>query len=119
MKKFTYIILSLIGIIVPYNELFGFLQEKGFDYKLFVELMFENRIASFFSYDVLISALVLLIFIILENIKEPVRFSWIAVIGLCLVGVSFALPLFLLLRELSSKKGGRGMLTYQANYNRL
>lgn len=119
MKKLTYFLLSLLGIYVTYSELWGFIQEKGLDYKLFIELMFENRVVSFFSYGILIATLVVLIFIILENIKEPVRFSWVAIIGLCLVGVSFALPFFLLLKDISFKKKRGNMLTYQVKYNKL
>ncbi len=119
MKKIIYLLLALLGTIVPISHFISFIMEKGLDYKLFLNHMFLNDISSFFSDNVLISALVLLVFVILENIKEPIRFSWLALIGTCFIGISFGLPFFLFLREASFRQNSSKMLTYQVNHNRL
>jgi hypothetical protein len=61
--------------------------------------MFANRVASTFAIDVLVSALVLFVFIAIDRPPVPVRQRVAVVVGTCLVGVSFGLPLYLLLRE--------------------
>jgi len=119
MKKIIYVLLSLIGAILPCYYMVPFLKEHNFDYQLFIDQMFLNHVSTFFSVNVLVAMGVLIIFIILEYTKHQVRFSWIAVLGTCLFGISFGLPFFLFLKEISYKKKTRGLLTYQSNYNRL
>lgn len=119
MKKIIYVLLSLIGAILPSYYMVPFIKEHSFDYQLFIDQMFINNVSSFLSVNVLVVTGVLIVFIILEYIKHQVKFSWIAILGTCLFGVSFGLPFFLFLKEMSYKKKGRGLLTYQSNYNRL
>lgn len=119
MKKFLYLILAVAGAIIPYSYLVPFIQENGFAFSLLIDQMFLNYISSFFVFDVIISAVVLLTYICFENIKEPIRFSWMAIIGTLTIGVSFGLPFFLFLKEVGYKKRKHSMLIYQAKYNRL
>ncbi|MBI9015073.1 MAG: DUF2834 domain-containing protein [Clostridiales bacterium] len=119
MKKIIYVLLSLIGAILPCYYMVPFVKEHSFDYQLFIDLMFLNDVSRFFSVNVLFAMGILIVFIILEYIKHQVKFSWMAVLGTCLFGVSFGLPFFLFLKEMSCQKRSRGLLTYQANYNRL
>jgi hypothetical protein len=50
-------------------------------------------------WDVLVSSAVLLVFMRVEGKLLRMRFRWLPIVGLCAVGVSLALPLFLFLRE--------------------
>lgn len=119
MKKIIYVLLSLIGAILPCYYMVPFIKEHSFDYQLFIDQMFINQVSSFLSVNLLVATGVLIVFVILEYIKYQVKFSWIAILGTCLFGVSFGLPFFLFLKEVSYKKKSRGLLTYQSNYNRL
>jgi hypothetical protein len=101
MKKTIYIILCILGTIIPYAFFVPFLAENGLDLGLFAQEMFATQVASFFSADVLVSSLALWAFIFFELRKRHIKNWWLAIIGNLAVGVSLALPLFLLLRELT------------------
>lgn len=101
MKKNVYLVLCVLGTAIPYTFFVPFLAENGLDLGLFTQEMFSTQIASFFSSDVLLSSLALWAFIFFELRKRPIKNWWLAIIGNLVVGVSLALPLFLLLRELS------------------
>lgn len=98
MRKF-YLIAAGLGLLLPYLVLALFLRENGFDLVLFAEQMFASNVATFFVMDVLISSVVLWIFIFTEGRKVGMQNLWVYVLANLLVGVSFALPLFLYVRE--------------------
>jgi hypothetical protein len=75
------------------------LVHNGLDGRLFVAQMLANRISSFFVADVLVSAAVLVAFMGQESRRLKIAHRRFVIAGLCLVGVSFALPLFFYLRE--------------------
>ncbi|NER07560.1 MAG: DUF2834 domain-containing protein [Okeania sp. SIO3C4] len=97
--KNTYLILAIVGFVLPYYELIQFLIENGLDIPLLIQQLFANHISSFFGLDVIVSAIALVAFIIYENRKLKIPFASIAILGTITVGVSFGLPLFLYLRE--------------------
>ena len=104
MKKNIYLILCILGTVIPYAFFVPFLAENGLNLGLFAQEMFATQIASFFSADVLVSSLALWAFIYFELYKRSIRNWWLAIVGNLVVGVSLALPLFLLLREISTEK---------------
>lgn len=97
--KSTYSILCVIGVVLPLSQFAPWLHQNGLNIPLFVSEAFGNRIAAFAWLDVLISAVVVLFFIIWEGRRLGMTNLWMPVVGLFSVGVSFGLPLFLLLRE--------------------
>jgi hypothetical protein len=119
MKKMIYALLSLLGILSSSFYMIPFIKTNGLDYKLFIEQMFLNDVSSFFVINVAVITGVLIVYILLEQIKAPVRFSGLAVVGTIILGIGFGLPFYLLLKEFSDKKKTGGLLTYQSNYNRL
>jgi hypothetical protein len=54
--------------------------------------------------DVLIAAIVLISFIRIEGNRQSMQNLWVPILATCTVGVSFGLPLFLLMREISYAK---------------
>lgn len=100
--KYVYFILFLAGTIIPYYELIHFVIENGFQFGILAEQLFATRISRFFAYDVIISAIVLIIFILKG--MSYVRLWWIALIATLTIGVSSGLPLFLYLREVSKEE---------------
>jgi len=66
---------------------------------LFLQDLFANRISAFFGMDVLVSAVVVLIFIETEGRRLGRRLLWLPIVAVFLVGVSLGLPLFLYLRQ--------------------
>ncbi len=67
---------------------------------LFFRELFHNRISAFFAVDVIVSAIVLVLFIHSEGKRLRMQLLWLPTIGTLIVGVSFGLPLFLFLRQL-------------------
>jgi len=98
-RKNIYLILCILGAVIPYCQFVPWVMENGLQLGLLVRQLFANRISAFFGLDVLVSSAVLLVFMRLEGKVTPVRFRWLPVASLCAVGVSLALPLFLYLRE--------------------
>ena len=119
MKKIIYALLSLLGILSTSFYIVPFVKTNGFDYKLFLNQMFLNDVSSFFVVNMIVVTGIVVVFIILEQLKSPIRFSWLALMGTLIFGISFGLPFYLMLREFSLKKKKSSLLTYQTSYNRL
>ena len=99
MLQGTYLILCILGIALPYSQFIPFLFENGLNLKLFFGQLFINRISAFFGMDVVVSSLVLWTFVGFEGSRLKMKNLWIYIASNLLVGVSLALPLFLLMRQ--------------------
>jgi Protein of unknown function DUF2834 len=97
--KHLYFCLCVLGLVLPYSQFLPFLQEHGLDLRLIGEQLFANRISSFFGLDVIVSAVVLLIFVPSEGRRIGMQRWWLPLLALLTVGGSLALPLFLYQRE--------------------
>lgn len=93
-----YLLLCALGLVLPYSFLVPWLLASP-NVNDFFSSMLANRISTFFAADVLVSALVLLVFMHAENKKVSMKNAWAPILALLTVGVSLALPLFLYLRE--------------------
>lgn len=94
----AYFILCIVGTALPLAQFIPWMTDYGLDIPLFVQQAFANPISAFGWSDLVVSAIVVLIFTITEGRRLGMRHAWASLLGL-LVGVSLALPLFLLLRE--------------------
>ncbi len=99
MLQITYLILCILGTILPYSQFLPFLLEHGLDVQTLFEQLFANRISSFFGMDVFVSSLVLWAFVFSEGTRLQMKNLWIYIASNLLVGVSLGLPLFLLMRQ--------------------
>lgn len=97
--KTIYLLFCLVGFAAPYAEFLPWLAEHGLNLRLFVQLLFANRISAFFGLDVIVSAVVLLRFAAVESVRLRIPNRWVVLLATLLVGVSLGLPLFLYLRE--------------------
>ena len=98
-RKNIYLFLCILGVAIPYSQFVPWVMENGLHVGMMARQLFSNRISAFFGLDVLVSSAVLVVFMRVEGKLARVRFRWLPIAGLCLVGVSLALPLFLYLRE--------------------
>jgi Protein of unknown function DUF2834 len=98
-QRYVYLVLCLVGVVLPYWQFVPWFLDHGLDISLFVQQLFANRIGAFFGLDVLVSSVVLWIFVFAEGGRLGMRRLWVPVIGTLLVGVSLGLPLFLYLRQ--------------------
>lgn len=99
MLKTAYLILCILGTVLPFSQFVPFLLEHGLEVELFLEELFANHISAFFGMDVFVSALVLSVFVFWEGSRLKMNNLWIYVASTLLVGVSLGLPLFLLMRQ--------------------
>ncbi len=97
--KTVYLLLCVLGTVLPYSQLVPFVREHGLDLRLVVEQLFANRIGAFFGLDVVVSALVVFVMVWVEGRRAEMRHLWAPVAATLVVGVSLGLPLFLYLRE--------------------
>jgi hypothetical protein len=105
--KIFYLLAAILGAVLPLSHLIPFLKTHGLDLKLFFTYLFSNSVSGFFGVDVIVSSVVLWLFVFSEGGRLGMRRLWVYVVCNLAVGVSLALPLFLLFREraLESKRG--------------
>lgn len=97
--KTLYLILCIVGVVLPYWQFLPWLAANGMNFTLFFHQLFANRISAFFAMDVLVSAVALIVFARRESPHLTGFSRWLPLIAVLTVGVSLALPLFLYLRE--------------------
>ncbi len=98
--RHLYLVFCLLGLLLPYSQFVPWIIEHhALNMPLFMRDLFANRISAFFALDVIVSAIVLLLFIQSEGRRLRVRLLWLPMLGTVFVGVSLGLPLFLYLRQ--------------------
>jgi hypothetical protein len=98
MKK-LYLLLAVIGFVLPYYFFVSFLIANGLNLQLLFSQLFANNISSFFAVDLMISAIVFWVFLYPESQRYHMGNWWVYVVMTLAIGPSFALPLFLYFRE--------------------
>jgi hypothetical protein len=103
-RKNIYLVLALIGFVAPY---YFFLQVRAFNLSELFRLFSASNILSGLAMDLLVSVIVFWFFIFTEAKKLQMKNPWVYLLATLLVGLSFALPLFLYFRErrLESRAG--------------
>jgi hypothetical protein len=94
MKK-IYALLAAAGFLLPMSQLALFVRDFGFDPAAFLALPFANAVASTFAVDLLVSCVVFWTWVYTQRVPH----RWLYVVMTLLVGLSFALPMFLFARE--------------------
>ncbi|WP_414622122.1 DUF2834 domain-containing protein [Calothrix sp. CCY 0018] len=99
--KSLYLLLVIIGIIVPWSFLLQFTMQNSFSIELLIQKGFTNYAAAAFGTDLVISALVFLCFTFFELKRLGLSRSrlLIYIIATVGIGLSCGLPLFLYFRE--------------------
>jgi hypothetical protein len=97
--RHVYLVLCVVGFLLPYSQFVPWVMEHGFKLSLFFHDLFANRIGAFFGMDVFVSAVVLVVFARTEGRRLNLRDRWLPVLAVLLVGVSLGLPLLLYLRQ--------------------
>jgi hypothetical protein len=97
--RHAYLALCIVGTVLPYWQLAPWVMEHRLDLALLGQELFATRIGAFFGLDVVVSAIVLLLFIFVEGRRVAVPRLWAPVLATLLVGVSLGFPLFLYFRQ--------------------
>jgi hypothetical protein len=94
-----YLTLCVPGLLIPNSALLPWVVEHGANPGLFLADLFANGVSAFFALDVLLSAITLSGFVLLEGRRLRIPHPWLPILATCLFGVSFGLPLFLYQRQ--------------------
>ena len=97
--KNIYLLLAGLGLLVPYWFFFEFLDANGLNITLLLQQLFSNDISTFFAVDLILSTVVFWFFMVSEATKLQMHNWWLYILASLVVGLSFALPLFLYFRE--------------------
>jgi hypothetical protein len=107
--KTVYLALAVLGAIVPIALGLVFLKEHGLDGGEAVRQLFGSTASTLAFADLTISSLVFWVWLASEAPRRGIRRWWPFVAANLLVGLSFALPLFLYVR--STRGAGAGSPT--------
>jgi len=94
-----YLAVATLGLLLPNAAFFGWVAAHGLDGSRFLRDLFANGVSAFFGLDVVVSALAVTGFIAVEARRLGLRRPWVPITAVCIVGVSFGLPLFLYQRQ--------------------
>jgi hypothetical protein len=97
MRTFL-IVCCVAGIVVPYWFAAPFFLIHGPNFRLFVEEALATRISSFFAADLILSSVIFLAWSRREARVRNIHGWWLVLLSNMVVGLSLALPLFLLKR---------------------
>jgi Terpene cyclase DEP1/Protein of unknown function (DUF3303) len=97
--RHAYLLLCVLGTVLPCAAFLPFLWAHGLDVQAFVAQLFGTPVSAFFGLDVIVSAVVLWTFVYVEGTRRGMTRLWAPVVASLLVGVSLGLPLFLYMRE--------------------
>jgi Terpene cyclase DEP1 len=96
--QIIYLILAIVGFVLPYSQFIPFLVDHGLNLSLFWSQLFANQASSADTLDLFTSSFVFWIFVFKEGTKLRMKFLWIYIVVNLIIGLSCALPLFLGMR---------------------
>jgi len=99
MKKYVYLSLAVIGIVLPMSQFIPASLDGEFSVRQMLAEMTATRTITGVTMDFTVAVLTGIAFGVFETRRLKVRMWWIAILGTFLIGFSFGLPFFLFLRE--------------------
>jgi hypothetical protein len=97
--KNIYLVLAVIGFIVPYYFFLQLPAEDGLNLPSLIQPFLANNFMKGAAMDLTISVIAFWTYAFVEANRLGMKYPWVYVLGTLLVGLSFALPLFLYFRE--------------------
>ena len=98
--RHLYLLLCIIGAILPYTQYVPFVFAHGWHLQIFFQQLLANQISTGFTLDLVVAAIVFIIFIFAEGQRIKMRFLWLPLTVTLLVGLSSGFPLFLYMRQI-------------------
>lgn len=99
MKKTIYLVLAILGIVLPMSQFIPASLDGEFSVAGMIEGMTANRTVTGVTLDFMVAVVTGIIFGVFEAVRLKIRLAWIPLVGTFLIGFSFGLPFFLYLRE--------------------
>lgn len=98
MARF-YLLACFAGTLFPFAAFGERITHHGFSPILLITTIWQQPLALFAWLDVIVTALVLIIFTEVEGRRVGMSRRWVASLATCCVGPSLGLPLFLYFRD--------------------
>lgn len=99
LKKTIYLILTIVGFILPYYFVFKFYTANEMTTSAALAQLVSTDWGALFVADLTVSVFAAWTFIYNEAKRLKMNYWWVYPIATMMVGLSFALPLFLYFRE--------------------
>lgn len=97
--RHVYLLLCVIGAILPFTQYVPFVMAHGWNMQLFFQQLLANRISIGFALDLVVAAVVFIVFLFAEGARLNMRFIWVPLAVTLLVGLCSGFPLFLYMRQ--------------------
>ena len=101
--KIFLILCCFAGIAIPYWFAIPFFMFHGPNLRLLLEELFANNISSFFAADLIVASLIFLVWSFRDAREKKISGWWVVLLSNLVVGLSLALPLYLL-KKLDTKR---------------
>jgi hypothetical protein len=111
----SYLTCRILGTALPLSQFIPWIADNSLNVGRFLQAAFATRIAAFARLDVIVSAVVALVFTVTEGRRAYAPYLWTPFLAMC---VSLALPLFLLLHQLGLEQIEAISLTASASPGR-
>jgi hypothetical protein len=98
-KKNIYLIFAILGFIAPYYFFLQLSGENGFHIPALIQPLFANNLLRGVAMDFMVSVIAFWVYVFAEANRLQMKNPWLYLLATLLVGMSFALPLFLYFRE--------------------
>jgi hypothetical protein len=98
-KKNIFLVLAIVGLIAPYYFFLQVPPERISDIPGLIQPLFANNLMKGIGMDLTISVIAFWTYAFFEANRLQMKHPWVYVLATLLVGLSFALPLFLYFRE--------------------
>jgi hypothetical protein len=98
-KKDIFLVLAILGFIAPYYFFLRISPEDVWDISSLLQPLFATNFMKGLAMDLTVSLIVFWVFVFVEANRLQMKNPWVYLLATLLVGLSFALPLFLYFRE--------------------
>jgi len=99
MKDF-YALLCVVGTVLPFTQFAPWVLTFGLNVPKFVVEAATTPLSAFAWLDIVIAAIALIAFMLVEGRRLAMRGLWLPLLGTLTMGGALGLPWFLLMREL-------------------
>ncbi len=99
--KMLYLMLAVVGCIVPYVFALQFVSEGGLSAAAYLDAVTANGLAAGYTSDSFIAALAFWAFTFEMHRREDGPMPWLFVLLTLFAGIGFALPLYLFVRHVT------------------
>ena len=97
--RHIYLVLCVLGVVLPYWPLADLLAHNDFDLLAYPRGLFGTPVATALTLDLTVTMLAFWCFVLTDGHRQGMRRLWIYLVASVLVNVAVALPMYLYRRE--------------------